>query len=120
VTHNLGVVARYANRIYIMYAGRIVEAGKTKDIFADPRHPYTKGLLRCIPRLDALEMAFGSRTRAVIINSPNNPTGVIYWEDVLHDLGASEATPISCSTRSSGWRSGSGSRLRASALARLP
>jgi oligopeptide/dipeptide ABC transporter ATP-binding protein len=52
VTHNLGVVARYAQRIYIMYAGRIVEAGTTKDIFAHPRHPYTRGLLKCIPRLD--------------------------------------------------------------------
>lgn len=52
VTHNLGVVARYAQRIYIMYAGRIVEAGTTKDIFSDPRHPYTIGLLKCIPRLD--------------------------------------------------------------------
>ncbi len=52
VTHNLGVVARYAQRIYIMYAGRIVESGTTKDIFSNPRHPYTRGLLRCIPRLD--------------------------------------------------------------------
>ncbi len=52
VTHNLGVVARYAQRIYIMYAGRIVESGTTKDIFSNPRHPYTKGLLDCIPRLD--------------------------------------------------------------------
>jgi oligopeptide/dipeptide ABC transporter ATP-binding protein len=52
VTHNLGVVARYAQRIHIMYAGRIVEAGTTKDIFAEPRHPYTIGLLKCIPRLD--------------------------------------------------------------------
>jgi len=55
VTHNLGVVARYAKRIYIMYAGRIVESGNTKDIFAEPRHPYTMGLLRCIPRLDEEE-----------------------------------------------------------------
>jgi oligopeptide/dipeptide ABC transporter ATP-binding protein len=55
VTHNLGVVARYAERIYIMYAGRIVEHGTTKDIFASPRHPYTIGLLRCIPRLDEEE-----------------------------------------------------------------
>jgi oligopeptide/dipeptide ABC transporter ATP-binding protein len=55
VTHNLGVVARYAQRIYIMYAGRIVEAGTTKDIFAHPRHPYTVGLLKCIPRLDEKE-----------------------------------------------------------------
>jgi oligopeptide/dipeptide ABC transporter ATP-binding protein len=51
VTHNLGVVARYAQRIYIMYAGRIVEAGTTEDIFGDPRHPYTVKLLQCIPRL---------------------------------------------------------------------
>jgi peptide/nickel transport system ATP-binding protein len=55
VTHNLGVVARYAQRIYIMYAGRIVEHGTTKDIFRAPRHPYTIGLLRCIPRLDEEE-----------------------------------------------------------------
>ncbi len=52
VTHNLGVVARYAQRIYIMYAGKIVESGTTKDIFANPKHPYTRGLLRCVPRLD--------------------------------------------------------------------
>jgi peptide/nickel transport system ATP-binding protein len=55
VTHNLGVVARYAQRIYIMYAGRIVESGTTKDIFGKPRHPYTIGLLKCIPRLDEEE-----------------------------------------------------------------
>jgi peptide/nickel transport system ATP-binding protein len=55
VTHNLGVVARYAKRIYIMYAGRIVESGTTKDIFGAPRHPYTMGLLKCIPRLDEEE-----------------------------------------------------------------
>jgi peptide/nickel transport system ATP-binding protein len=55
VTHNLGVVARHAQRIYIMYAGRIVETGTTKDIFAHPRHPYTIGLLQCIPRLDEEE-----------------------------------------------------------------
>jgi peptide/nickel transport system ATP-binding protein len=55
VTHNLGVVARYAQRIYIMYAGRIVESGTTKNIFGMPRHPYTMGLLKCIPRLDEEE-----------------------------------------------------------------
>jgi oligopeptide/dipeptide ABC transporter ATP-binding protein len=52
VTHNLGVVARYAERIYVMYAGRIVESGNSKDIFGAPRHPYTIGLLSCVPRLD--------------------------------------------------------------------
>ncbi|MBN1320418.1 MAG: ABC transporter ATP-binding protein [Thermoleophilia bacterium] len=52
VTHNLGVVARYAQRIYIMYAGRIVEQGLCRDIFYKPRHPYTIGLLKSVPRLD--------------------------------------------------------------------
>ena len=55
VTHNLGVVARYAQRIYIMYAGRVVETGRCKDIFGKPRHPYTIGLLRCVPRIDEEE-----------------------------------------------------------------
>jgi peptide/nickel transport system ATP-binding protein len=52
VTHNLGVVARYAHRLYVMYAGRVVECGPAKEIFANPRHPYTIGLLSCVPRLD--------------------------------------------------------------------
>ncbi len=52
VTHNLGVVARYAQRIYIMYAGRVVESGSAEDIFRFPSHPYTIGLLNCVPRLD--------------------------------------------------------------------
>jgi peptide/nickel transport system ATP-binding protein len=52
VTHNLGVVARCAQRIYVMYAGRIVESGTSKEIFANPRHPYTVGLLKSVPRLD--------------------------------------------------------------------
>ena len=57
VTHNLGVVARYAERIYVMYAGRIVESGTCDDIFNHPRHPYTIGLLKCVPRLDESEDA---------------------------------------------------------------
>jgi oligopeptide/dipeptide ABC transporter ATP-binding protein len=52
VTHNLGVVARYAQTLHIMYAGRIVESGTCKEVFAHPRHPYTQGLLRCVPRID--------------------------------------------------------------------
>jgi oligopeptide/dipeptide ABC transporter ATP-binding protein len=52
VTHNLGVVARYVSRLYIMYAGRIVESGACKDLFRRPLHPYTLGLFKSIPRLD--------------------------------------------------------------------
>jgi oligopeptide/dipeptide ABC transporter ATP-binding protein len=52
ITHNLGVVARYASRVNVMYAGRIVEAGSAEAIYHDPRHPYTMALLRSVPRLD--------------------------------------------------------------------
>jgi oligopeptide/dipeptide ABC transporter ATP-binding protein len=52
ITHNLGVVARYANRVYVMYAGRIVESGTASDIYHRPVHPYTLGLLRSVPRMD--------------------------------------------------------------------
>ena len=53
ITHNLGVVAGMCQRVLVMYAGRIVESGPTKDVFAHPKHPYTWSLLRSIPRLDA-------------------------------------------------------------------
>ena len=53
ITHDLGVVANMAQRIYVMYAGKIVERGSAKDIFYRPKHPYTWGLLASVPRLDA-------------------------------------------------------------------
>lgn len=49
VTHDLGVVARVADRVAVMYAGKIVEMGTAEDIFYDPRHPYTKSLLHSLP-----------------------------------------------------------------------
>jgi oligopeptide/dipeptide ABC transporter ATP-binding protein len=52
ITHNLGVVARYANRVNVMYAGRIIERGDAREIYHNPKHPYTLGLLRSVPRLD--------------------------------------------------------------------
>ena len=52
ITHNLGVVARYASRVNVMYAGRIVEAGSAEAIYHNPRHPYTMALLKSVPRLD--------------------------------------------------------------------
>ena len=58
ITHDLGVVARYADRINVMYAGRIVERGTAEEIFHHPKHPYTLGLMESMPRLD---QAPGSR-----------------------------------------------------------
>ena len=55
ITHNLGVVARYAKRVIVMYAGSIIEEGTSRQIYYDPRHPYTLGLLRSVPRLDEEE-----------------------------------------------------------------
>ncbi|MBI4497164.1 MAG: ABC transporter ATP-binding protein [Chloroflexi bacterium] len=52
ITHNLGVVARYADRVNVMYAGRIIETASARELYANPRHPYTLGLLKSVPRLD--------------------------------------------------------------------
>ena len=52
ITHNLGVVARYADRVNVMYAGKIIETSSAETVYADPRHPYTLGLLNSVPRLD--------------------------------------------------------------------
>ena len=70
VTHNLGVVAQYADRVAVMYAGRIVESATVHALFAQPRHPYTRGLLQCLPgmaRRRAGAGAAGERPRLAAI-----------------------------------------------------
>ena len=57
ITHNLGVVARYADRVNVMYAGKIVEMGTAHEIYHDPKHPYTLALLKSIPRMDRPRVA---------------------------------------------------------------
>ena len=52
ITHDLGVVARYADRVIVMYAGRVVETAPARDLYKSPRHPYTLGLMASVPRLD--------------------------------------------------------------------
>lgn len=51
ISHNLGVVREFADRVYVIYKGRIVEHGRTADLFSDPRHPYTRALLQAVPRI---------------------------------------------------------------------
>jgi len=52
ITHNLGIIARYADRVNVMYAGRIVEKATAADLYKNPKHPYSKGLMASVPRLD--------------------------------------------------------------------
>jgi len=60
ITHAMGVVAETAQRVIVMYAGKVVEDATVEDLFANPRHPYTQGLIRSIPRID---LAATSHTR---------------------------------------------------------
>ena len=53
ITHNLGIVAKYADRVLVMYGGKIIENSPASEIYYSPKHPYTLGLLRAVPRLDA-------------------------------------------------------------------
>jgi len=65
ITHDLGVVSEFADRVAIMYLGRIVEIAGTADLFADPIHPYTQGLLRSLPGMRAGETRLPSIPGAV-------------------------------------------------------
>lgn len=69
ITHNLGVVAEIAHRVAVMYAGRVVEDAGVYDLFEKPTHPYTRGLLSCIPT--AALLASGERLRAIPGNVPS-------------------------------------------------
>src|SRR6185369_4308576 len=68
ITHNLGIVARYADRVVVMYAGKPVEQAPVEALFEAPRHPYTIGLLRVVPRLDRLR---GDRLETIEGLPPN-------------------------------------------------
>jgi oligopeptide/dipeptide ABC transporter ATP-binding protein len=78
ITHDLGVVAGLAHRIMVMYAGRAVELGTTREVFYEPRHPYTLGLLASLPRLDDV----GDEPLVPIAGSPpsliRKPTGCAF------------------------------------------
>jgi len=74
VTHDLGVVAEMAHRVAVMYAGRVVEEGPIREIFARPAHPYTWGLLECLPTLEATR---GERLRSIEGAPPDLMTPLI-------------------------------------------
>jgi len=70
ITHNLGIVARYADRVHVMYAGRVVESAAAKPLYSQPMHPYTLGLLRSVPRLDRVR-------REVLVGIEGNPPDML-------------------------------------------
>jgi peptide/nickel transport system ATP-binding protein len=75
ITHNLGVVARYADRVIVMYAARLVEQGPAEAVFHRPRHPYSMGLLRSVPRLDRPRGARLATIEGLVPNLANELKG---------------------------------------------
>lgn len=86
ITHDLGIVARMADRVAVMYAGKIVETGSTNDIFYSPKHPYTVGLLKSLPKIDSskvipLEIIPGTPTNLI-----NPPKGCSFAERCKYSM----------------------------------
>ena len=78
ITHDMGVVASMADAIMIMYAGRVVEYGSAQEVFANPKHPYTRGLLKSIPRLDErVDTLF--TIEGTVPNQSARPAGCKFW-----------------------------------------
>lgn len=73
ITHNLGVVAQTCDRLAVLYAGRVAESGTVRDIFNNPQHPYTRGLMNAIPRPGSR----GKKMAAILGTVPSNPGSVI-------------------------------------------
>jgi len=96
ITHDLGVVANIADRVYVMYAGTVVEEGTTVQIFTEPGHPYTRGLLASLPA----RARRGNRLYSIPGNVPDparKPAGCPFHPRCPHALNAcSESFPMMC------------------------
>ncbi len=77
ITHNLGVVARYADRVNVMYAGKIIESSTAANVYRDPRHPYTLGLLASVPRLDQTARRQAHSDRGIAAGPRPAPAGLL-------------------------------------------
>jgi len=85
ITHNLGVVAHACDKIGVMYASHIVELGDKREIFANPQHPYTVGLLNSIPRLDA-QAKYLTPIKGSVCNMMEPPTGCKFHPRCAHAM----------------------------------
>jgi oligopeptide transport system ATP-binding protein len=96
ITHDLGVVAGLADRVLVMYAGCIVEEAPVKELYQNPRHPYTLGLLRSLPRLDADRPEHLSSIEGLPPDLINYPKGCPFYARCNYriDICASEMAPL--------------------------
>ncbi|HET9720156.1 MAG TPA: dipeptide ABC transporter ATP-binding protein [Solirubrobacteraceae bacterium] len=95
ISHNLGVIARMCDRVGVLYAGEMVEQGPARAVFNDPRHPYTVGLLRCIPRRDTLKAHRALDTIPGFLPAPGQITAGCIFADRcgLAEARCREETP---------------------------
>jgi len=94
ITHNLGIVARYADRVAVMYAGRKVEEAEAGALFAAPRHPYSAGLLASVPRLDQPRAARLETIEGLPPNLLHPPTGCRFAPRCPHRAAVCDTDPV--------------------------
>ena len=97
ISHNLGVIAKMCDRVGVLYAGELVEEGPAREVFSGPRHPYTVGLLRCIPRRDTLKAHRALDTIPGSLPAPGIvPSGCIFADrcGLVEDRCRTEAPPL--------------------------
>ncbi len=96
ITHDLGVVAGLCDRVMVMYGGHIIEMGKVEEIFYDPKHPYTRGLLNSMPRLDEEVQQLLSTISGQPPNMQNLPMGCAFCErcDQVEQRCETESPPL--------------------------
>jgi oligopeptide/dipeptide ABC transporter ATP-binding protein len=102
ITHDMGVVAEIADRVQVMYAGRIVEQGPTRAIFHDPMHPYTWGLLGSIARLDRPRPRRLTAIAGQPASASDAPTGCVFKARCPHRFDACDVAPPLVAKRGDG------------------
>jgi oligopeptide/dipeptide ABC transporter ATP-binding protein len=96
ITHNMGVVAEMCDEVAVMYAGRVVEQGKVIDIFENPQHPYTKGLLDCIPRKGVARKSELSTIEGIVPSLLEPPKGCRFADRCDRRKALSESDQARC------------------------
>jgi oligopeptide/dipeptide ABC transporter ATP-binding protein len=93
VTHDLGVVAEACQRVYVMYAGKIVEHGTVREVFDDPKHPYTRGLLQCVLHVDGPRPTTLATVPGVVPSPAHMPTGCRFRPRCAHAMALCATEP---------------------------